>query len=408
MQKFMLMLLVAVLVMASMASASIKWERAAVDGPGNWGDAANWDDGYVPGTQLDPPDLLDYDYAALGTMADAAEAQVTDAQSTGEYLRMGYGVDGAVLRVMNGGSLTQTFVAPQTRHWSAVGDDNAAHLIVEAGGSVDFNQHLWVGKDPGGVGTVDINGGYVSIGQMLGLGWSGGIGYLNVNDGGVLDLFQLHGDGSSSIKNGSILNITGTGKVLLPGDYTSVINAYVGNGTIYGNGVLGNIAIDVTDNVTTITAIDIDSNAPSVDAGPDMITWSGKGVTLDPNIVEAVGSDWTKLTYEWSANPNDGAKFSDPNEFAEAPTVTITKATDNPSIVSLTLAVNNEGRTDPPVTDTMTIDVYDDACLATKAAGQAVIDPTDVDGNCITNFDDFVVMATTWLDDYTLTGPVPQ
>jgi len=53
----------------------------------------------------------------------------------------------------------------------------------------------------------------------------------------------------------------------------------------------------------------------------------------------------------------------------------------------------------------MTIDVYDDACLAAKAAGLAVIDPTDFDENCITNFADFAVMATTWLDDYTLTGP---
>jgi len=60
------------------------------------------------------------------------------------------------------------------------------------------------------------------------------------------------------------------------------------------------------------------------------------------------------------------------------------------------------------VKDTMTIDVYDDACLAAKAAGPVEIDPTDFDENCITNFEDFAVMATTWLDDYTLTGPVAK
>jgi len=112
------------------------------------------------------------------------------------------------------------------------------------------------------------------------------------------------------------------------------------------------------------------------------------------------------LTYLWSADPADGVEFSDPD--ALAPTVTITKATDNPSVVTLTLAVNNEGRVEPPVTDTMTIDVYDDSCLAAKAVGLAVIDPTDFDGNCITNFGDFAVMATTWLDDYTLTAPEPK
>ena len=133
-----------------------------------------------------------------------------------------------------------------------------------------------------------------------------------------------------------------------------------------------------------------------------MITWSGQAVQLDPNVVEAEGSDWTALTYGWSADPDDGVEFSATDVLA--PMVTITKATDNPSPVTLTLAVTLPGK--DPVTDTMTIDVYDDACLAAKAAGPVVFDPTDIDENCITNFKDFAVMATTWLDDYTLTGPV--
>jgi len=149
-----------------------------------------------------------------------------------------------------------------------------------------------------------------------------------------------------------------------------------------------------------------DPNIPDVDAGAEVITWSGQGVPLDPNVVEKAGSDWTYLTYAWSANPDDGVEFSYPN--ALAPTVTITKATDNPSIVTLTLAVNNEGRLEPAVEDTMTIDVYDDSCLAAKAAGTVELDPTDFDGNCITNFEDFAVMATTWLYDYTLTEPVAK
>ena len=149
-----------------------------------------------------------------------------------------------------------------------------------------------------------------------------------------------------------------------------------------------------------------DPNLPSVNAGVDMITWSGQQVQLDPNIVEKEGSDWMNLTYAWSADPNDGVEFSDPN--ALAPMVTITKATGNPSIVTLTLAVNNEGRLEPPVTDTMTIDVYDDSCLAAKAAGSVELDPTDIDGNCITAFEDFALMAITWFDDYSLKEPVPK
>jgi hypothetical protein len=60
------------------------------------------------------------------------------------------------------------------------------------------------------------------------------------------------------------------------------------------------------------------------------------------------------------------------------------------------------------VEDTMTIAVYDDACLAAKAAGPVVIDSTDIDENCITNFKDFAVMASTWLEDYALTEPVAK
>jgi len=59
---------------------------------------------------------------------------------------------------------------------------------------------------------------------------------------------------------------------------------------------------------------------PSTDAGDDMITWSGQPVQLDPNVIP-------DLTYAWSADPVDGVEF-DPNEFVEAPTVTITKPAD--------------------------------------------------------------------------------
>ena len=166
---------------------------------------------------------------------------------------------------------------------------------------------------------------------------------------------------------------------------------------------------------------DADPTAPSVDAGISMITWPGQTVQLDPNVVN--NSDpCSPLTYAWSADPNDGVAF-DPNANIEDPNVTITKAPGDAVTVTLTLAVNNEGRLGPPVENTMTIDVYDDACQA--AIGKLGADyPTDFDENCITNFQDFAELAaawldgsefqelaelaTTWLDDYTLTAPVAQ
>ncbi len=143
--------------------------------------------------------------------------------------------------------------------------------------------------------------------------------------------------------------------------------------------------------------------APIVDAGPDMISWSGQAVQLDPNVVNR---DATPLTFAWTADPADGVVF-EPGPNVEAPTVTITKDTDNPSVVTLTLAVNNEGSTRPDVTDTLTIDVYDDACVAARL-GAGLIHENDLDENCIINFGDFALLAETWLDDITLTEPVPK
>ena len=66
---------------------------------------------------------------------------------------------------------------------------------------------------------------------------------------------------------------------------------------------------------------------PAVDAGVDMVTWSGMPVQLDPNLFD---DDVSPVTLLWSAIP-DGAgdpdldvEFSDPTVLA--PTVTITKA----------------------------------------------------------------------------------
>ncbi len=138
----------------------------------------------------------------------------------------------------------------------------------------------------------------------------------------------------------------------------------------------------------------------SVDAGTNMITWSGEPVELDATVQDGV----TVVSYGWSADPNDGVVFSD--ETVEDPNVTITKDTDNPSTVKLTLTVNDE--VNPPVTDSIRIDVYDDACKATIGKGLAADNPADFDGNCITNFEDLAVMATKWLNDTGLAGPQPK
>jgi hypothetical protein len=73
--------------------------------------------------------------------------------------------------------------------------------------------------------------------------------------------------------------------------------------------------------------------------------------------------------------------------------------------VELTLAVG-DGANDP-AEDTMTIDVYDDACRMAVALDPAAIEATDFNADCITNLADFAILALEWLGEYALTEPVP-
>jgi hypothetical protein len=106
-------------------------------------------------------------------------------------------------------------------------------------------------------------------------------------------------------------------------------------------------------------------------------------------------------SYLWTAIPGDGAVFSNPT--GEDTTVTITKTTDNPSVVYVRLAVN-DGVNDP-VADIAVIDVYDDACKATRI-GLGIKGEYDLNGNCVTDLADFAAAALTWLNDNSLTAPV--
>jgi alpha-galactosidase len=145
----------------------------------------------------------------------------------------------------------------------------------------------------------------------------------------------------------------------------------------------------------------IELDAPySVDAGPDMITWSGEPVQLNATVQDGV----TVVRYTWTASSDDGVVFD--SNSTEDPTVTITGATDNPSSITLRLKVTDD--LDQKVTDTMTTDAYDDACKAAIGKGLAADDLLDLDGDCVIGLGDFAVMALTWLDDNSLSVPRPK
>ncbi|MBN1852651.1 MAG: PEP-CTERM sorting domain-containing protein [Pirellulales bacterium] len=249
------------LMLASVASAQDVYRFM---GSGNWEDS-NWQNQTQGLQPVDPPGPDDIARMNWGN-------NIVTLSTATEVYQLMTGVDeSGTLVVADGGHLTTAHV------WSSVGNNSTTGapvvgtLNVEAGGRVDFGQHLWVGFKSNTTGYVNIYGGYVSVGQMLGLGWggdNGGVGYVTVYDGGVLDLFQLHGDGVSSMKNGSVLDIQETGQVLLPGNYTNVVNDYIANGSITAWGGIGNVIIDVV-----ADPLDGDFDGDDDADGNDFLVW---------------------------------------------------------------------------------------------------------------------------------------
>jgi hypothetical protein len=207
-------------------------------------------------------------------------------------------------------------------------------------------------------------------------------------------------------------------------DWTKMSNTYssipagdvtvlVGTRDDAGGGWTGNRAS--IDNVTLDVEI-TDANLPTVDADVNMITWSDGPATLSPTVTNNdTENPQRDLSYLWTAYPSDGVVFSDPVNPADPntsaalePTVTITKPAGDMATVRLTLFVSFSG-TDGIVCDSITIDVYDDACLAGVASDPELgYELGDINEDCITNLEDFAKLATSWLDDYSSTEPLDR
>ena len=71
----------------------------------------------------------------------------------------------------------------------------------------------------------------------------------------------------------------------------------------------------------------------------------------------------------------------------------------------MTLSVVNTGVDKMAMTDSITIDVYDNACLMGTALGLVDFDDSDLNADCVTNLADFAIMAIDWMADYAITEP---
>jgi hypothetical protein len=226
---------------------------------GLWNVSSNWSGGIGPSNVTTV--LLNVPDAIPCIVANAAVAKVT---------RLGLNGPGGTLIITNGGSL----VCVSADDWNSIGMNNTGLMVVENGGSASFGNHLWIGFDSAAEGTLILNGGSVSVGQMFGLGWNGGKGTALIR-GGTLNLSQWHP--TDSIKGASVLDVAGTGKVVINGNWVTSVTDYVSAGKITANGgPTVFFGYDAGANQTTISAVPLLAPRQSITA----ISVSGGNVSI--------------------------------------------------------------------------------------------------------------------------------
>ena len=243
------------------APEQIVWNPALnfPDINGLWNVFSNWTGGLGPSNVT----------TVLFNIPDALPCTVTNA-AFARVLRIGLNGPGGTLIITNGGSL----VCASADDWNSIGMNNTGLMVVENGGSASFGNHLWIGFDPTAEGTLIMNGGTVSVGQMFGLGWNGGKGTAQIN-GGTLNLAQWNP--SQSIGGTSVLNVAGTGKVVITGNYSASVSNYVSSGNITANGGPNVFYFyDAGANKTTISAVLLPPPQQSITA----VSVSGGNVSI--------------------------------------------------------------------------------------------------------------------------------
>jgi len=230
--------------------AQATWNPALnPDVNGLWNVSSNWSGGLTPANVT----------WVTFNVPDAIPCIVTNA-AFASVSRIGNNGPGGTLIITNGGSL----VCSHPDEWNSIGMNNTGLMVVANGASASFAQHLWIGFNAGAEGTLIMDGGTVSVGQMIGLGWEGGKGTAQIN-GGTLNLAQL--SPTDSIKGESVLNITGSAKVVITGDHVTSVSNYVSAGKITANGGPNVFYFfDAGANKTTVSAVLLPAPQQSITA----------------------------------------------------------------------------------------------------------------------------------------------
>ncbi|MBK1825873.1 glycosyl hydrolase family 28-related protein [Haloferula rosea] len=212
-----------------------------------WGVDTHWTGNVAP---IDQAQHLKVVFNVEGAAACTLDAPATVAQLVaGDNGTL----NGNLLTLASGAHLVAGLDPYGQTRWTAVGYNRDATVKVTSGATLSVEDHLWIGFHNPSNGSLEIEGGTVTVAGQLGLGWIDGTGSVRISDGGTLMLSDLHP--TASIKGASVIDIE-VGSMTLPGDRTIDINNYVTAGKITGYGSTGTVFVeyDLESNITKVTA----------------------------------------------------------------------------------------------------------------------------------------------------------
>jgi hypothetical protein len=271
---FLISLIVLLIVAAMSSAADFVWDDQA--GDHNWNTATNWNPDTVPPstsgnyakilTSTGPILTAGQTATPYRIYLDGSNGSMTvdggTINLTSSWIGIGYtaSTDSGTL-TMNSGTINATGTSGHL--YCAVDGTGTLNM---SGGAINLAKTLYVGRDPTGVGIVNLSGGTITC-DVLAIGTVGGTG---------------------------TINLTGTGKLVINGDVTAQITTCVANGQIKAYGGAGVVMKDynvTTPNKTTVWGIaSYKALTPSPEDAITNVPVSGTNLTWKPGL-SAVSHD---------------------------------------------------------------------------------------------------------------------
>ena len=213
------------LVNISSAAITRTWDNGG--GDQLWNNAVNWSQNLTP-TIADNANIR---LAQGAIINDSMAAQAL------QILIGGESPSGSSYITMNGGTLDvgEGLMVGYNLNTRGTGILNMNGGTITTGITTAASGDMWVGsKLAGTTSTLNMTNGTINVSDTLGISeYSGVVGIINLS-GGIISAadFRMNNAGGAAGK----LEISGTGKLVINGDVTTLINTYINNGWITASG----------------------------------------------------------------------------------------------------------------------------------------------------------------------------